>query len=119
MQECAVVNRLINNLTESAKEAEHYYSVEFPVKGFDFQYQFKIRRIGAESMCILIREDSNILKRLKVGSILTMKYRPIDAACPSDYFDTAIVNITKNREGRFKGHYLVGLKIMCGLSLVS
>lgn len=118
MQECALANRVINNLAEFAKEAERYYSVEFPVKGFDFQYQFKIRRIGSSPMCILVREDSNILKRLKVGSILTMKYRPINAACPSDYFDTAITNITKNKEGRFKGHYLVGLKIMCGLSLV-
>ena len=26
--------------------------------------------------------------------------------------NTAITNITKNRAGRFKGHYLVGLKIM-------
>lgn len=118
MQECAVANRFINDLTESGREAERYYSVEFPVKGFDFQYQFKIRRIGSRPMCILVREDSNILKRLKVGNILLMKYRPIDAGCPSDNFDTAITNITKNREGRFKGHYLVGLKIMCGLSLV-
>jgi hypothetical protein len=70
-------------------------------------------------MCILVREDSNILKLLKVGNILTMKYRPIDAACPSDYFDTAITDITRNREGKFKGHYLVGIKIMGGLSLVS
>jgi len=119
MQECAVANRLISNLTESGREADRYYSVEFPVKGLAFQYQFKIRRIGAESMCILVREDSNILKRLKVGNILTMKYSPIGAACPPDYLDTAIMNITKNREGRFKGHSLVGLKIMGGLSLVS
>ena len=118
MQEYAVVNGHINGLTESGREADRYYSVEFPVKGFDFRYQFKIRRIGLRSMCILVREDSDILKRLKVGSILTMKYRPLDAECPSDYFETAIMDITKNREGRFKGHYLVGLKIMDGLSLV-
>jgi len=119
MQECAVANRPISNLTESRKEADPYYSVEFSIKEFDIQYQFKIRRIGSRSMCILVREDSKILRRLEVGNILTMKYRPIDVACPSDYFDTAITNITKNREGRFKGHYLVGLKITCGLSLVS
>jgi len=112
MQECAVANRFMNNLTDSGRETDCYYSVEFPVKGLAFQYQFKVRRIGAESMSILVREDSNILKRLRVGNILTMKYSPIDAACPSDYLDTAIMNITKNREGRFKGHYLVGLKIM-------
>ena len=119
MQGCSMTNNYMNNLTESVGGADRYYSVEFPVKGFDFQYQFKIRRIGAESMFILVREDSNILKRLKVGNVLSMKYRAINAAWPSEYFDTAIVNITKNREGRFKGHYLVGLKIMCGLSSVS
>ena len=119
MQEYAVAGRLINILPESGRETDRYYSVEFPVKGFDFQYQFKIRRIGSRSMCILVREDSKILRRLKVGNILTMKYRPFDAACPSDYLDTSVTNITKNREGRFKGHYLVGLKIMGGLSLVS
>jgi len=112
MRGYAVDKRLINNLTESGREAHRYYSVEFPVKGFDFQYQFKIRHIGSRSMCILVREDSNILRRLKVGNVFTIKYRPIDAACPSDYLDTAITNITKNRAGRFKGHYLVGLKIM-------
>ena len=119
MQEYAVANRLTSNLADSGRETDRYYSVEFPVKGFDFQYQFKIRRIGSESMCILVREDSNILKRLKVGNIFTMKYRPIDCAGPSDYLDTAIINITRNREGRFKGHYLVGLKIMSDLALVS
>ena len=112
MRECSVAGRFINKLAESGREMDCYYSVEFPVKGFDFQYQFKIRRMEAESMCILVREDSNILKRLKVGNILAMKYRSIDAACPSDCLDTTIMNITKNREGRFKGHYLVGLKIM-------
>jgi len=119
MRGCAVAGGLINNSTESGGEADLYYSVELPVKGFDFQYQFKIRRMGAESMCILVREDSGILKRLSVGNVLTMKYRPTDPACPPDYLDTAIINITKNMEGRFKGHYLVGLKIMGGLPLVS
>ncbi len=123
MRECAVTNRLVNNLTESGRKlsesgrkADPYYSVEFSIKDFDVQYQFKIRRIGSRSMCILVKEDSKILRQLKVGNIFTMKYRPMDAACPSDYFDTAITDMTKNKEGRFKGHYLVGLKIMCELS---
>jgi hypothetical protein len=114
-----MTNNYMNNLTESVGGADRYYSVEFPVKGFDFQYQFKIRRAGPRSMCILVREDSNILKRLKIGNTLTMRYRAIDGACPSESFETAITDITKNREGRFKGHYLVGLEITGGLSVVS
>ena len=119
MQECMVVDNYLNNLTKYDGEEDRYYSVEFPVKGFDFQYQFKIRRVGSRPMCILVREDSNILKKLKVGNIMTMRYLPIDGACPCESFETAITDITKNGEGRFKGHYLVGLKITDVLSFVS
>jgi hypothetical protein len=70
-------------------------------------------------MCILVKEESNILKILRVGNTMPMRYRPVDGACPSESFETAITTITKNREGRFRGHYLVGLEITGGLSVVS
>ena len=41
-----------------------------------------------------------------------MKYYTRDTVCPTRNFDTKIEYITKDLEGRFKGHYLVGLEIL-------
>jgi len=38
----------------------------------------------------------------------------IKSAYPSDYQKTAVRHITRNDQGRLKGHYLVGLEILEG-----
>ena len=62
--------------------------------------------------CVLIREDSDILNQINEGDVLTLKYCPADSRSPFEYHDTTIMSITKNDHGRFRGHYLVGLKIV-------
>jgi hypothetical protein len=62
-------------------------------------------------MCILIREDSDILNHLKTGDILEMKYYTRDSSKPTDYIRTKIKHITEDDTGRFKGHFLVGLSV--------
>ena len=93
---------------------DKYHSVEFAIDGIDVAYQFKIWNIASSSMSVLIREDSAILARLKVGDILDVKYYSTDSRYASEYLRTAIRHVTKNDEGRLQGHYLVGLEILEG-----
>ena len=91
-----------------------YYSVEFSIDGLIYLYQFKIYQEPTQAPCFLIKEDSKLLERLKVGETHKMKYYTNDTLCPTQYWDTEISRITKEEEGRFKGHYLVGLDIQLG-----
>ena len=63
------------------------------------------------SMCFLVKEDSAILSRLKVGDTLDMKFYSEASHYPTDFLKTTIRHIAKD-EGRFRGHYLVALEIL-------
>jgi len=88
-----------------------YHSVEFSVNGLYFLYQFKIHHPTESSLGVRIRENSEILGSLKVGDVIRMKYYPEDALSPGELMDTKISYITKEKQGRFQGHYLVGLSL--------
>ena len=91
---------------------DRYYSVEFSIRGSTYTYQFKIWDISPKGICVLVREDSDLLNHLKVGDILDLKYYPTDSSKPIEYLKTKIRHITKDEKGRFKGLYLVGLSIL-------
>ena len=93
---------------------QKYQSVEFSIQGLEYLHQFPIRNSEPASMFVLVKEDSEIVGRLKVGDVLKMKYYTDDTACPTKYVDTEIRHITKDEEGRFKGHYRVVLGISEG-----
>jgi hypothetical protein len=91
---------------------DQYYSVEFSIRGLAFLYQFKIWDISPKGICVLIREDSDLLNQLKDGDILNLKYYTTDSSKPPEYLKTEIRHVTKDDTGRFKGLYLVGLSII-------
>lgn len=91
---------------------DQYYSVEFSIRGLFFVYQFKIWDISPKGICVLIREDSDLLNQLKVGDILNLKYYTTDSSKPAEYLKTEIKHITKDDLGRYKGNYLVGLSVV-------
>lgn len=97
---------------ESRTELEKYHSVEFRVSEQGALYQFKIWNMSSRGLCLLVRQDSEILKDLEVGTILDMKYYTTDFSQPPEELMTQIKHITKEPEGRFKGHFLVGLQIL-------
>ena len=98
--------------SEPRTRIDQYHSVEFSVDGLDIAYQFKIWNIASSSMCLLIKENSDILTRLNVGDTLNMRYYSDDSSLPHGDLATKIRHITKNDEGRLKGHCLVGLEIL-------
>jgi hypothetical protein len=112
MEKLAVVKKKEEKKCDLKMQMEQYYSVEFSVNGPSVPHQFKLWNIPPTPMCLLVKEDSDVLRGLKVGDTVKMKYYPADSASPSDYLDTAIRHIGKNDQERFKNHYLVGLEIV-------
>jgi len=91
---------------------DKYYSVDFSLKGLEIRYQFKLRDISNSGMCILVKEDSSILKHLKFNDTIDIKYYSPKTSGSPDNLKTRIKHITKCDQGRYKGHYLVGLSIV-------
>lgn len=108
----AIMNETVEKRSELRAEAEKYHSVEFKVTALGFLYQFKLWNMSSKGMCLLVREDSGVLKYLEVGNVLDMKYYTTDFSTPPERLKTQIKHITKEDQGRFKGHYLVGLLTM-------
>jgi tetratricopeptide (TPR) repeat protein len=101
-----------SSASEARQREEKYYSAEFSLKELKFAYQFRIQNIESKSMCVLIRKNSDLLPCLKVGDILDIKYYAKSTRYPPEQQTTVINDITINNQGRFKGHYLVSLKIL-------
>ena len=105
-------NESTEKRSESTTELEKYHSVEFSLADPGARYQFKIWNMSSRGMCLLVREDSDVVKCVQVGDTLDMKYYTSDASLPSENLKTQIKHVTKEDEGRFRGHYLVGLFIL-------
>jgi hypothetical protein len=97
---------------EPRETLDQYHSVEIPIEGLAYSYQFKIWDKSPKGLCVVVKEDSEFLKHLKVGDILEMKYYGEDYRRPAEYMKTEVRHITKNEAGRFKGHYLVGISVL-------
>ena len=98
--------------SEARSLAEKYYSVQFTAKGLSSFYQFKLWNISASGLCILVKEDSEILPHLKIHDVIEMTYYLADGQGANEMLQTQIKHITKNEDGRFQGHYLIGLSIL-------
>jgi hypothetical protein len=97
---------------EPRVEIDKYYSVELSVPGAEFVYQFRIWNLSEHGLCVLVKDDSDLLKHLTVGSVLEMQYYPFDEKRSATSLKTEIKHITKQEEGRFSGHTLVGLLVL-------
>ena len=102
----------IEKRSESRSIVDKYHSVEISTSNTAYIYQFKIWDISKKGVCILVKEDSDLLNHLQVGDILDLKYYPTDSSHPIEHLKTQIKHITKDDQGRFKGHYLVGLLVV-------
>jgi hypothetical protein len=92
------------------KRIDQYQSVELSVDGLDHPYHFKIWHVRSRSNVILVRKDSNLLPHLRVGGRLKMKYYSPGEAYPDGIRETTIKDISREEQGRFKGHFLVDLE---------
>jgi hypothetical protein len=84
--------------------------VEILLDSVGVPYCFRIWHIHPHSNVILVKEDSDILVHLQVGGRLKMKYCSAGEAFASGVKETTIRGITREEQGRFKGHFLVDLE---------
>ncbi len=98
--------------SEKRRTAERYYSVQFAAPVLDSVYQFKLWNISTKGMCILVKEDSVVLKQLEVDQVIRMTYYLANSQGANEVLKTQIKHITRHENGRFKGHYLIGLVIL-------
>ncbi len=97
---------------EERTVVDQYYSVDFSVGNESLLYQFKIWDLSSKGMCLLIKEDSAAMNHINIGDIIKMKYYKADSSNPGNYLKTKIIHISKDEEGRFKGHHIVGIQIL-------
>ena len=91
--------------------SKRFHSVEMKIGSLPI-YLFKLKDISSNGACFLVKEGSSILKHLKVGQVLNMKYHANDEMEPSEVFKSEIKYIQNNVEGQFKGHYSVGIMLL-------
>ena len=91
---------------------DKYYSVQFSVKDLAYIYQFKIRDVSAQGLCILVDEKSEVLNHIKPGDVIEMKYYMSESMGTTEVFKTEIRHATKDADNRFKGHFQIGLLIL-------
>jgi hypothetical protein len=92
--------------------AERFYSVQFKTTGLASYYQFKLRNTSTKGLCILVKEGSDVLNHINVGDTIEMTYYLTDATGGHENLKTEIKHITKNENGRFQGHFMIGLSIL-------
>lgn len=88
-----------------------YGSVEFSIRELTCAYQFKLWDGESESVHIVIKEGSDIMNWIKVGTKFDSKYYLKEQYSTANNFMTEISDIKKADEGRFKGHYIVCLSV--------
>jgi len=102
--------------SEPRTEVNRYYSVEFSFEGMEYIYQFKIWNISSKGLCVVAKQDSDILKHLKAGDRLKLKYYGTDKKHPTRFMETEIKHITREASPRFAGHCLIGFEILASNS---
>jgi hypothetical protein len=112
VKEYALANKLMGREPDLGKKVDQYYSVEFSFEALGVIYQFKIWETASTVMSVLVKENSRILPWLKVGDKLNMKYYSTDLVYPIESLNSEICYITKQDQGRLRGHYLVGIEIL-------
>ena len=110
MEEKIVMNDSAGGKSKSRNVLNKYYSVQFCVNGMDTAYLFKLRDIPLNGLCILVKEDSPVLKELEVGDILSMGYHPLESPESPKLLKTRVTS--KNAYDLFSGHSLIGLSIL-------
>lgn len=100
--------------SEPRLEEGRFHSVEINLGAPLPIYQFNLRDVSEKGVCILVRENSPILKRIKVDQELDLKFYATDESKANivKQMKTRIRHITKGTPGHYSGHCLVGVSVL-------
>ena len=91
--------------------SKKFYSVQFPLNDTGLTYLFKLRNTSDNGLCILVKKESIIAEKLKVGDILNMEYNQMDS--PNPLVLKTLIH-SKNSHDSVNGHSLIGISILDG-----
>jgi hypothetical protein len=92
------------------------HRVEFKFTGVPV-YQLIVRDLSANGAGIVVRTDSKILNMIRIGQELDVKLISFAGATgPSGHYRSRIEHISDLKEGRFRGHMVVGISILNKMS---
>jgi len=80
-------------------------------------YQFKLKDISGNGTCFLVKEESSIMRHLRVGQEIEIQFHGIDGVLPAMVHRSQIMHITRSDQGRYKGHRLVGVRVLSRLPI--
>lgn len=75
-------------------------------------YHFKLMDFSSEGFGILVRKDSDVIKHIKKGDVITMMYHPDNVLNNPVTHHTEIKHISEPEPGRYHDHLVVGLLII-------
>ncbi len=87
-------------------------SVEFIPGNNQMIYHFKLRDFSSKGFGIMVKKESKVLKLLKEGDVMDMKYHPEKSTVTPVSHKTQIKHISEPDPGTYKDHMLVGLLIL-------
>ena len=91
---------------------QDFYCVEFAMTAPHPVYQFKLWHSERDAPFLLVKDNSDLLPQLKVGTVMPMKYYCDDSHQRTQVRKTQIRQIVSETQGRFQGHYRIELEIL-------
>jgi integration host factor subunit alpha len=80
-------------------------------------YVFKLKDISENGTCFIVKEDSSLLRNIQVGQEIDIQISLSEDNSVSTVFQRSkIMHITRPGENRFKGHLLIGVRILSRLA---
>jgi hypothetical protein len=100
--------------SETREPAKEYFNAEIKMLGYPV-YQVKIADISPTGAGIVVKEDSSLLSLLTAGRVLDVRLHSDEQDNRPDAvgeFKAEVKHISELKEGRYKGHRLVGIQIL-------
>jgi len=92
--------------------AQLEHMVAFEITGYPV-YQLKLQDVSKAGAGVIVRHDSKLLTLVQVGQQLTMRVlSPKDSKVVQGVYRVRIAHISESKEGRFKGHMVVGTELL-------
>jgi hypothetical protein len=87
-----------------------YHSVQFFLNGSGLSHLYRLRYNTSNGPYILVKQDSSVLKELKVGDLMDMEYNRSESLGGSKTFKTLITS--KIPDDHYTGYSIVELSIV-------
>jgi hypothetical protein len=85
--------------------------VEFNIAGYPV-YQLKLQNVSQSGAGVIVRPDSQLLTLIHVDQQLKVKLLSRDSQLAQGIYQFRIAHITESKEGRYKGHMVVGIELL-------